>query len=265
MLDRFNRHIHYLRVSVTDRCNLRCVYCMPRTGVRWLRHEDVLSFEEIEHVVRTAAAMGINKVRLTGGEPLVRKDILHLVGMLAKIDGITDYAMSTNGILLADFAAKLKKAGLQRINVSLDTLNPKRFREITRGGDIERVLDGIDAAIAAGLAPVKLNCVVEHSSSEPDARQVAQYARIHGLQARFIRRMDIAHGRFWPVEGGHGGQCARCNRLRLSSDGMVRPCLFSDLAFSVRQLGAAEAVRQAVNLKPETGGKSANTFYTIGG
>jgi len=265
MLDRFNRRINYLRVSVTDRCNLRCVYCMPETGVTWLRHEDVLSFEEIEHVVRTAVRMGIDKVRLTGGEPLVRRDILHLVEMLAQIDGITDYAMSTNGILLADFAAQLKKAGLRRINVSLDTLSPKRFREITRGGDIERVLEGIDAAVAAGLAPVKLNCVVEHSSSEPDAHEVAAYARANGLEVRFIRRMDIANGRFWPVEGGHGGQCARCNRLRLSSDGMIRPCLFSDLAFSVRRLGAAEAIRQAVHLKPETGGKSANTFYATGG
>jgi len=265
MFDRYNRRIHYLRVSVTDRCNLRCVYCMPESGVTLLRHEDVLSFEEIAEVVRTAVGMGIDKVRLTGGEPLVRRGVIHLVEMLARIDGITDYAMTTNAVLLDDCASRLKQAGLHRVNISLDTLDPERFRKNTRGGDVSRVLAGIDAAIAADLTPVKLNCVVERSSREPDARDVARFAEQKGIQARFIRRMDIANGRFWPIEGGDGGDCARCNRLRLSCDGMIRPCLFSDLAFSVRELGAAEAIRRAVGAKPETGHKSTNQFYSIGG
>ena len=265
MFDRFDRRIHYLRVSVTDLCNLRCVYCMPDRGVSLLRHRDILSFEEIEDVVRTAVDMGVDKVRLTGGEPLVRRDILVLVEMLARIEGIADYAMTTNGVLLADFAAGLKRAGLHRVNVSLDAVDPERYRRVTRGGRLDRVLAGIDAASAVGLTPVKLNCVVEDSSFEPDAQAVAAFAESRGLEARFIWRMDTAAGRFRPVEGGEGGHCERCNRLRLSSDGMVRPCLFSDLGFSVRELGAREAIRQAVEAKPEAGLSSANQFYRVGG
>jgi len=265
MFDRFSRSIHYLRVSVTDRCNLRCVYCMPEDGVTMLRHDEVLSFEEICEVVRVAVGMGFDKVRLTGGEPLVRRDILDLVEMIARIEGIKDYAMTTNGILLAELAGDLRRAGLHRINVSLDALDPEHFRRITRGGEVERVLAGIEAAKAAGLAPIKLNCVVERSSSEPDALAVAEFAESEGLQVRFIRRMDTARGCFWPVEGGAGGDCVRCDRLRLSSDGMVRPCLFSDLAFSVRRLGPREAIRQAVAVKPRAGTRSDTQFHRIGG
>ena len=265
MFDRFSREINYLRVSVTDRCNLRCVYCMPLEGVTPLRHEDVLSFEEIQQVVRVAVGMGIDKVRLTGGEPLVRRDILVLVEMLGRMDGIKDFAMSTNGILLAEFAKGLKDAGLHRVNVSLDALDPGSYRRTTRGGDVDRVLSGIEAAAAAGLVPIKVNCVVERSSSEPDAQEVAEFAKNNGFQVRFIRRMDTAKGHFWTVEDGDGGDCPRCNRLRLSSDGMVRPCLFSDLAFSVRELGPGEAIRRAVEAKPEAGLKSANQFFRLGG
>jgi len=128
MLDRYNRRIHYLRISVTDLCNMRCVYCMPPEGVKLLSHEDILSFEEIEKVVRIAVSLGIDKVRLTGGEPLVRRDILKLVQMLAAIDGISDFAMTTNGTLLAAVAADLRKAGIMRLNISLDTLDPDRYR-----------------------------------------------------------------------------------------------------------------------------------------
>jgi len=265
MFDRFERRIDYLRVSVTDRCNLRCVYCMPQGGVRLLRREELLTFEEIRQVVRAAVGMGVEKVRLTGGEPLVRRDVLVLVGMIARIGGIGDFAMTTNGALLARFARGLKDAGLHRVNVSLDSLDPERYRRITRGGDVERVLAGIEAAVEAGLTPIKLNCVVERSSREPDAREVAAFARSRGLQVRFIRRMDTASGRFWPVEGGDGGHCARCNRLRLSSDGMVRPCLFSDLAFSVRELGPEEAIRRAVQAKPQQGLSSAAQLHRLGG
>ncbi len=266
MFDSFNRRIHYLRISVTDRCNLRCVWCMPEEGVTLVPHDEILSFEEIYEVARAAVEMGVDKVRLTGGEPLVRRGIVELVAMLAGIEGIKDLAMTTNGVLLGELAAPLREAGLQRVNVSLDALDPERFRELTRGGDIQHVLAGIAAAKAAGLAPIKLNCVVEQSSSESDARAVAEFAEKNGLEVRFIRRMDVHNADFSVVEGGTGGDCPQCNRLRLSSNGMVNPCLFSDLTFDVRELGASEAIRQAVEAKPETGHTGRHSgLYSIGG
>ncbi len=266
MTDRFGRTINYLRISVTDRCNLRCYYCMPEGLARLLTHEEILSFEEIVEVAQAAVSMGFTKVRLTGGEPLVRRDIEALVAMLAQIEGIKDLAMSTNGILLADYADTLAAAGLHRVNISLDSTDPQRYAEITGGGDVQRVFAGIVAAREAGLVPIKLNCVVSESSAEPDALTVAEFGRKNGLQVRFIRMMDTATGTFSVVEGGSGGDCPRCNRLRLSSDGMVRPCLFSDLAFSVRKLGAAQALEQAIQEKPAAGGPCAhNWMHGIGG
>jgi len=266
IIDSFGRTIDYLRISVTDRCNLRCQYCMPNGLARLLRHEDILSFEEIVEVARTAVGMGFIKVRLTGGEPLVRRNIEQLVAMLAKIEGIEDLAMSTNGILLADYAEALAAAGLHRVNVSLDSTDPQRYAEITGGGDVQRVFAGIEAARSAGLVPIKLNCVVAESSAEPDALAVAQFARENGLEARFIHQMDFTAGKFSVVEGGRGGDCPRCNRVRLSSDGMIRPCLFSDLAFSVRELGAREALEQAIREKPAAGGLCThNWMHGIGG
>ena len=256
MQDRFGRRIDYLRVSVTDRCNLRCRYCMPEAGVPLIDHADVLRYEEVAEFVRTAVGMGIRKVRLTGGEPLVRKGLIALVEMLAAIDGIEDLCMTTNGTLLAAFARELREAGLGRVNVSLDAIDPERFAWITRGGRIADVLAGIDAARAAGLTPIKLNCVVERSRDEPDARDVAAYAERNGLSVRFIRRMDLAAGKFHPVEGGDGGQCGRCGRLRLSCDGWLRPCLFSDRQVNIRHVGSAEAIREAVDDKPPVGTRS---------
>ena len=253
MIDRFGRPITYLRVSVTDRCNLRCTYCMPPEGVPLLAHEDILSFEEIAAVVREAAGLGIWKVRLTGGEPLVRRGIVELVRMLAGVPGIRELAMTTNGTLLGRFAADLKAAGLMRVNVSLDAIDPEAYARITRGGDVGAVLAGIDAAVAAGLLPVKLNCVVSKSSAEADARDVARYGEARGLEVRFIHRMDLQSGAFSVVEGGTGGDCRLCNRLRLTSDGHVRPCLFSDLRFSVRELGPRRALLDAVAAKPPVG------------
>jgi len=239
---------------------------MPQDGVSLISHDEVLSFEEIAEVTAVATRLGVRKVRLTGGEPLVRRDVTVLVAMLAGIPGVEDYAMSTNGALLAEFAEALVDAGLQRVNISLDALDPDRYAEITRGGDVSRVLAGIDAAKRAGLSPIKLNCVIDRSSDEPDARQVAEFAGRSGLEVRFIRRMNMASGEFWQVEGGSGGDCSSCNRLRLSCDGLIRPCLFSDLAFSVHELGAEEAIRRAVQAKPESGTASrTNTFYRIGG
>ena len=266
MVDSFGREITHLRISVTDRCNLRCRYCVPPEGVELLPREDILSFDEIVEVARAAVGMGVTKLRVTGGEPLVRRNIETLVRDLAAMDGVEDLAMTTNGTLLAEHAANLASAGLRRVNVSLDAVRPDRYREITRGGDVDLVLRGIEAAHDAGLWPIKLNCVVQDSSSEPDAREVARFAQERGLEARFIRRMDFKTGRFSPVEGGAGGNCGRCNRLRLSSDGVIRPCLFSDIHFNVRELGAAEALRQAISAKPEAGGVCSHDWIRgIGG
>jgi len=264
--DRFNRHINYLRISVTDRCNLRCRYCMPEDGIRLMNHQDILSFEEITEVVRVAVSLGIDKFRITGGEPLVRKDIVTLVSQMASVDGVKDLSITTNGILLEELALPLKDAGLRRVNISLDTLNPLKFSEITRGGDITKVLSGIQAAKDAGLEPIKINCVVFKSSNEADALEVKEYGRMNNLQVRFIRQMNLESGEFSVVEGGEGGNCSRCNRLRLTASGMVKPCLFDEQEFSVRELGAEKALLSALNSKPLNGCfNSKGSFYNIGG
>lgn len=266
MFDSFNRRINYLRVSVTDRCNLRCTYCMPEEGITMLKHEDILSFEEISTVVRVAVTMGIDKVRITGGEPLVRKGIPGLIAQLAAIEGIKDLALTTNGQLLETYAQPLAEAGLHRVNISLDTVDADRYRELTRGGDISHVVKGIVAAKKAGLHPIKLNCVVEQSSDETDAQSVKFFATQMGLDVRFIHRMDLHTGSFSIVEGGTGGDCARCNRLRLTADGKLKPCLFSNLEYDVRALGAEEAIRLALQHKPQSGKKNdTGEFYNIGG
>ncbi len=266
MIDSFGRTINYLRVSVTDRCNLRCIYCRPAEGVKLIPHDDILRYEEILDFVRVAVDRGICKVRVTGGEPLVRRNIPSLIERLAAIDGVEDLCMTTNGTLLDRFAGPLADAGLQRVNISLDTLSPERYASITRGGDVRAVLDGIEAAQTAGLLPIKVNCVVKQSSDEPDARAVRAYGLSKGLEVRFIRRMNIAAGAFWPVEGGLGGHCEKCNRLRLSSDGWLRPCLFNDIGFNVRELGYVESLERAVAAKPESGTSSlSNRMYEIGG
>lgn len=266
MYDRYRRNIHYLRISVTDRCNLRCRYCMPEKGIRLLRHEDILSYEEIVSFTRVAVEKGIDKVRITGGEPLTRKNIVYLIRLLAKVDGIKDLSLTTNGILLSEFAMPLKDAGLNRVNVSLDAVDPERYGEITRGGDFHRVMRGIDAAETAGLLPIKINCVVAKSSDEPDALGVKAFCESRKFHVRFIHRMDLETGEYAPVEGGTGGDCRLCNKLRLSSDGNLRPCLFNDLSFNVRELGPEKAIEMAIDAKPECGTKSVrNRFNVIGG
>ena len=266
MLDRFNRKLNYLRISVTDRCNLRCAYCMPEDGLPHLRHEDILTFEEIQKIVELSVNLGIDKVRLTGGEPLVRKGIVELVRMIAQIPGVKDFAMTTNGTLLEEFAQPLSDAGLHRVNVSLDTMDSEKFREVTRGGDINKVLQGIEKAKLVGLNPVKVNCVIKSSSNEADALQVKAYCNKNNLQVRFIKQMDLETGNFGVVEGGSGGDCENCNRLRLTSDGKIKPCLFSDLEFDVREFGILKAFELALEVKPKQGSCSfANKFSNIGG
>lgn len=266
MLDSHGRTIDYLRISVTDRCNLRCRYCMPPEGAPLVWHSDILSYEEIAAVARAAAAMGMTRVRLTGGEPLVRRGLVRLIEMLAAIPEIRDLAMTTNGVLLARHAHTLAGAGLMRVNVSLDAINPRRFAEITRGGDVRQVIAGIETAYAVGLRPVRLNCVVESHAFEPDARDVAAFAQAAGAEVRFIRRMGLGEGSFTVVEGGRGGDCPRCNRLRLTSDGRIRPCLFSNLSFNVRELGAAKALSLAIHSKPLAGSACTDlAMHAIGG
>lgn len=266
MFDSFNRRINYLRISVTDRCNLRCTYCMPAEGISLMSHSEILSFEEILEVVDAAIALGVDKVRITGGEPLVRKGVVNLVRMIAAKPAIHDLSMTTNGQLLEQFAPALKEAGLHRINISLDTMNPEKYRQITRGGDIIHVLKGIESAVNSGLSPVKINCVITHSPTETDAQQVSAYGKNLGLQVRFIRQMDLEKGEFYVVTGGSGGDCESCNRLRLTANGMIKPCLFNDLEFSVREYGASEALQLALEKKPSCGTINRHgEFYNIGG
>ena len=266
MLDRFNRNISYLRISVTDRCNLRCTYCMPEDGIQLLDHRDILTFDEIRDFTKIAVACGVTKVRITGGEPLVRKGIATLVGMIAEIKGITDLSMTTNGVLLKQFAADLKSAGLQRINISLDTVDPEKFAAITRTGNIKEVFEGILAAKEAGLLPVKINCVINNSKEEEAAVGVAQFARDNNLEIRYITRMDLVKGHFSTVVGGTGGNCSLCNRLRLTASGKLKPCLFNSIEYDIRELGFEKALKMAVESKPECGSTNeTGAFYNIGG
>lgn len=266
MFDRFNRRINYLRISVTDRCNFRCSYCMPAEGVPLKKHEEILSFDEIAEVVRVGAQLGLTKIRLTGGEPLIRKDIEVLVKMLAEIEEITDIGLTTNGVFLPHLAKPLKDAGLNRINISLDTMNPEKFREISRTGNLADVLKGIDAALEANFNPVKINFVRIPGVNEEDEKTIREFCAEKGLQLRFIRQMNLEKGEFYPVEGGAGGVCEVCNRLRLTADGFLVPCLHSELRFNIRETGIEEAFKKAVQFKPEEGtGTKSHEFSNIGG
>jgi cyclic pyranopterin phosphate synthase len=307
-LDMYSRPINYLRVSVTDRCNFRCVYCMPPEGVPWRPHDLVLRYEEIEEIVRAAAELGISRVRLTGGEPLVRLGVVDLVRMLAGIPGIEELTMTTNGVFLSRYAAGLAAAGLSRVNVSLDTLRPERFREITRGGDIRDVLCGIEAAKQAGLLPVKINAVVLRGLNDDEVVEFAQKTMDEGWHIRFIEWMPVGEeelsgqawndgvvtademrsqieaqlgqlspaktsagngpARYYRLPGAKGTIgfitpvsehfCFRCNRLRLTADGQLRPCLLCDEEIDLRtplREGADVAqikalILQAIRSKP---------------
>ena len=190
LIDTFGRVHNNLRISVTDRCNLRCTYCMPEDVV-FLDRAALLTFEEINHFVSVAAPLGIDKIRLTGGEPLMRRDLDRLVRMLVAVEGIKDVGLTTNGLLLADRAQALHDAGLRRINISLDTLDPGRFREISRRDGLEKVLAGIEAARRAGFTPIKINAVIIRGVNEQDVVPLARYARDHGLEMRYIEYMPI--------------------------------------------------------------------------
>ncbi|MBN2462302.1 MAG: GTP 3',8-cyclase MoaA [Dehalococcoidia bacterium] len=290
MSDTFNRPINYLRISVTDRCNLRCIYCMPPEGINLLPHSEILTYEEIVAIVRLAVELGINKVRLTGGEPLVRARLPELVAMLAEIHAIDDISLTTNGILLKKYAGELKQAGLNRVNISLDSLNKDKFKRITRHDKLGEVLRGIEAAKDCGLDPVKINMVVMRGMNDDEVVDFARLTITSGWHVRFIELMPFAADN--PPEGHSSGEktdinqfmsadevkerlvslgrleashvvtgngpakyfrfhqaggtvgfitpvsqhfCFNCNRLRLTAEGKLRPCLLSDHEVDLRQ------------------------------
>jgi cyclic pyranopterin phosphate synthase len=306
LIDQWGRQVTYLRVSVTDRCNLRCVYCMPPEGVEWQPHERIMQYEEIAQIVRVAAKEGIREVRITGGEPLVRKNLVDLIKMIAEIPGIEDLSLTTNGILLGKEAKALAKAGLKRVNVSLDTLKPALFEKITRGGKLGFVLEGFQAAEDNGLRPIKINTVILRDVNSDEIEDLAKLTINHNWHVRFIELMPIQNQKPWgegfpapetmyfpisevqerlkslglnriqngvgqgpsedyQIEGAKGkigfisplskSFCERCNRLRLTADGFLRPCLLNDGEVPIldelrKGKDILPLIKKAVELKP---------------
>ncbi len=279
MQDQYGRVVTYLRVSVTDRCNLRCRYCMPLEGVRFKDLDDVLTWDEILRVVRTAATLGIRRIRVTGGEPTTRPGLVDFVREVAATPGIEDVSMTTNGMLFADMADDLRAAGLKRVNISLDSLVPERFRHLTHYGDFDAVWRSVEAALAVGLDPVKLNCVALRGENDDEIADFVELTRERPLHVRFIELMPLGTSHPWTrerlfsaeeireriaerfeivpdeLEGGGPAKyyrvpgftgtvgvitamtenfCHNCNRVRLTADGELQPCLGSLLAMDLR-------------------------------
>jgi GTP 3',8-cyclase len=303
MRDGFGRRIEYLRISVTDKCNLRCVYCMPLHGLPWLKRTDLLTYEEIAAVVGVMAPMGLRRLRITGGEPLVRRDVTTLIGMLAAIPGIDDIALSSNAVLLADMAEELRDVGVGRVNISLDSLKPDRVDAIARRpGSYQRIMAGLAAAERVGLTPIKINVVVMRGRNDDELEDFARITRDRPWHVRFIEVMPVGEnlgisaeeyvpapemlrrvrsmGSLEPVDGPMGNgpatyfrfpdapgtvgvitpmshnYCDTCNRMRLTADGQLRPCLFGDLHTNLRDpLRAGEPleplIEQTLRIKPE--------------
>jgi cyclic pyranopterin phosphate synthase len=193
MIDQYNRNINYLRVSVTDRCNLRCRYCMPKEGLSRIGHNDILRYEEMLRVIRSGIRLGISKVRITGGEPLVRRGIVDFIARLKSIDGLTDISLTTNGVLLQQYAGDLFRAGIRRINISLDSLNREKYATITRGGDLDAVLAGIREAERVGFAPIKINTVAIKGFNDDEILSFAAHTLDKPYQVRFIELMPLGH------------------------------------------------------------------------
>ncbi|MFW6160532.1 MAG: GTP 3',8-cyclase MoaA [Acidobacteriota bacterium] len=255
MYDRFNRKITYLRISVTDRCNLRCTYCMPEEGIKLKRHEDILSYEEIVRVAREAVELGIHKFRLTGGEPLVRKNIIQLVRELKKINGLKELSMTTNGVLLSLFAWELRQAGLDRLNISLDTLKPEKYRKITRVGDIENIFSGIDAALKAGFSGTKLNMVLIPGFNTDEVEKMKEFCRNKGFALQRINHYSLEER--CSIQSEYQAErpldCSQCNRIRLTADGKLKPCLFSDREIPVNMKDIGLSLKKAILAKPREG------------
>ncbi|MDK2917921.1 MAG: 3,8-cyclase [Candidatus Petromonas sp.] len=298
MFDKQGRKINYIRISVTDLCNLRCRYCMPEEGIFKKNHQDILRIEEIEEIVRVGAKLGINKVRITGGEPLVRKGIVKLVEKISDIDGINDIALTTNGTLLKKYARDLKEAGLKRVNISIDSLNKNKYEAVTRGGDLQRVLEGIEAAKKEGLTPIKLNVVLIGGFNDDEIGDFIKLTIDDEIDVRFIELMPIGQASTWakerftpntivlekypklvpickedkgspakyyrlPKAKGRIGLinpisshfCRNCNRIRVTSDGKIKPCLHSNLEIDIREFRKLEMnlfdiFKNAIESKP---------------
>lgn len=301
LADQYGRKINYLRVSVTDRCNLRCRYCMPPEGVPLKDHSELLTFEEIETIVRAGAELGIEKVRLTGGEPLLRKGFLDLVKKLSAVEAIKDLALTTNGTLLGPMAKDLRAAGMGRVNISLDTLKPERFKQMTGSDDWQKAHDGILAALGAGFKQVKLNVVVIAGYNDDEIEDFISFAKDKQIGLRFIEFMPVGNAYWEPskmldsetikkliaesvklipvthknsiveeyqIEGSPATVgfisplsqkfCKKCNRLRLTSDGFLKPCLGSKSEVNIKVpvrsgLAGTELRRvfyEALRLKP---------------
>jgi cyclic pyranopterin phosphate synthase len=303
MEDGFGRRIEYLRISVTDKCNLRCVYCMPEEGLPWLKREQILRYEEIAEIVRVMAGAGLRKVRLTGGEPLVRRDLSALVRMIRAVPEIQDVSLSTNAVLLEEQAEELRDAGVDRVNVSLDSLRADRIDAISRrAGSAEAIFRGLDAAERVGFGPIKVNCVVMRGRNDDEVADFAAITRERPWHVRFIEVMPTGDnlgvqadefvsademlerirgtGDLQPVAGPGGNgparyfafpgargtvgvitpmshnYCERCNRMRLTADGQLRPCLFGHLQTNLRDpLRRGEPleplIRHTLSVKPE--------------
>ena len=280
LIDAHQRPIRDLRISVTDRCNFRCTYCMPLDEYEWIDKREILTFEEITRLATLFVRLGVEKIRLTGGEPLVRKNLDHLVASLSRIDSLKDLCLTTNAALLAEQIDSLKSAGLKRVNISIDSLDSDRFRRMTKRGDLGKVMDGIFAARAAGLAPIKLNAVIERGVNDDDIIPLVEFSREHGFAMRFIEYMDVGNSNNWtsaklvtkkeiidkinaryPLRevGRNQGSapsvdyefvdgkgdigviasvtepfCSSCTRVRLTADGKIVTCLFSQLGHDVK-------------------------------
>ena len=278
MLDNFAREITYLRISITDRCNYRCRYCMPEEGVEKRAHGDICSLEELRDMAAAAVRCGVKKIRVTGGEPLVRRGAVDFCRMLAEIPGVEELCLTTNGSLLAEQAAALREAGVTRLNVSLDTLKEERFRAITRAGALSDVLRGLESAERAGFEKIKLNCVLLGGVNDDEIADFAALTRAHDWQVRFIERMPMGCGRdfgaYLPAQTvlercpelepvSHDGVaaccrfpsakgtvgliapmshafCSECSRIRITADGKLKPCLHSAAELSLRGLSGDE-------------------------
>ena len=281
--DAFGRSITYLRLSVTDRCNLRCFYCMPQADFNWMPPEEILRFEEIVQLTRVLACLGVGKIRFTGGEPLVRKDIVKLISDVNQLEGVHETCITTNGVLLKDLAGELYHAGLRHLNISLDTLRPERFSEITGRDFFHRVWSGIEECISLGFSPIKINFVMMKGKNDDEIVDFARLSLRYPVDVRFIEFMPIGKHSKWgknhflssddakgmiekalgilePVSRGKeagpaemftlpGGQgkigfisplshrfCSKCNRIRVTADGRLRLCLFSDIEIDLRQV-----------------------------
>lgn len=300
MKDKWSRNIEYLRISITDRCNLRCFYCMPDEGVQKLSHRDILSFEQLYHIVQAAVELGISKVRITGGEPLVRLGVVEFISRISKLPGLVDISMTTNGILLEKYAQDLKEAGLHRLNISLDSLREERYRQITRRGELQQVLKGIEVAERAGLSPIKINTVIMRGINDDEIEDFARLSQEKPYQIRFIELMPMGEAeeiedkrfisneeimerlpglvpmvkgkdpnpgpaKYYQLPGAKGKLgfispmsnhfCKTCNRIRLTADGKLKPCLHSNFEIEIMNAETSQDIKkllkEAILSKPE--------------